>query len=184
VDFVANCPALDNYTPVAGISKRDFAKVLTAAGGIAGVLGTSALITNIFMEIPSDHVVNTKKSNEILNTILEACRLRAPVNNINFRTAESMTTSVNGTTVTIKKDTLCAANLHLAMTDPKQFSNPRTFDSTRPNLVRDSLNFNHAGWSAEGSGTRQCPGRNISVRLATDLLKELQKKNQVEAPRL
>ena len=92
--------------------------------------------------------------------------------------------SVNGYLVTVPEGTLCAANLHLGMTDPKVFPNPRKFDSTRPNLMRDLLNFNHVGFSEKGSGTRQCPGRNLSVKLASDLVKELQMKNQIEAPRL
>lgn len=177
VDFISKSPALEAYEPVAGVSKEGFAELMLSVGGTAGVLGVSSLVTNLYKELPKDLVVDTTDKHEILSTLLEAARIRAPVNNVNFKIAQkTKIINVHGKDVELSKGTLCAASIGLASQDADVFSDPKTFNNKRDNLEKAIIVFNHVGFSPEGSGTRQCPGRNLAIKLAADLLIGLQKK--------
>ncbi len=80
VKYVSECPRMANYESFQNISKEEFAEMLFSVCGIAGVLGTTQLITNVFKEIPQDFAVDTTNPREVLMCILEAARIRAPVN--------------------------------------------------------------------------------------------------------
>ena len=80
IKYVSECPHMADYESFQDISKEEFSEMLFSVCGIAGVLGTTQLITNIFMEIPQDFAVDVTNPREVLMCILEAARIRAPVN--------------------------------------------------------------------------------------------------------
>lgn len=176
VKYIVDSPMMQKYEfRVADISKEEFAKLFLAVSGIAGCLGTYNLLLNVFNEIPRDFVLDVTDRREVLLSILEATRIRAPVNNVNFKLPRERIISVHGKEVTLGEGTVCAANLHLASYDSKVFENPKEFNPKRENLMSAFINFNHVGFSPEGSGTRQCPGRNLPIKMASDLLIEIKK---------
>ncbi|KAL3932583.1 MAG: hypothetical protein SGBAC_010781 [Bacillariaceae sp.] len=177
VDFILASPSMEKFEPVVGIEKDDFGELMLAILGIAGCLGTEGLVSNILDKIPADYKlkdINDKR--EVMMTVLEAARIKAPVNTVNFRLAEeSKTIKIHfGKEFTMRKGTLCGASIGLASHDPIVFENPEKFDPQRDNLMKAILNFNHVGFSPTGSGTRQCPGRNLAVKFCSDLLIALQ----------
>eukprot|EP00547_Thalassionema_nitzschioides_P003698 CAMPEP_0194215780 /NCGR_PEP_ID=MMETSP0156-20130528/17806_1 /TAXON_ID=33649 /ORGANISM="Thalassionema nitzschioides, Strain L26-B" /LENGTH=397 /DNA_ID=CAMNT_0038944389 /DNA_START=83 /DNA_END=1276 /DNA_ORIENTATION=- len=175
VAYIVKSPTMENYeAPIESITKEGFSEIFLAISGIAGVLGTYNLLLNVFNEIPKDCDLDATDSQEVLMFILEAARIRAPVNNVNFRLQEERVISAHGREVTLGEGTLCAACIGMASQDSKVFENPKEFNPKRENLLSDLINFNHVGFSPEGSGTRQCPGRNLPIKFASDLLMELQ----------
>ena len=96
---------------------------------------------------------------------------------VNFRIAEeSMQVTYQGKEITLPKGVLCAASLGLASHDPDVFPDPKVFNPKRENLKAAMINFNHVGYEPTGAGTRQCPGRNISIKFASNVLIDYQKK--------
>ena len=80
VKYVSESPHMANYESFQNISKEEYSELLFSVCGIAGCLGTSQLIVNIFNEIPKDFVVDVTDPREVMLSILEAARIRAPVN--------------------------------------------------------------------------------------------------------
>ena len=80
VKYVSESPHMANYKSFQNISKEQYSELLFSVSGIAGCLGTTQLIVNIFNEIPKDFVVDVTDPREVLLCILEAARIRAPVN--------------------------------------------------------------------------------------------------------
>lgn len=80
VKYVSESPHMANYESFQNISKEEYSELLFSVCGIAGCLGTSQLIANIFNEIPKDFVVDVTDPREVMLSILEAARIRAPVN--------------------------------------------------------------------------------------------------------
>jgi cytochrome P450 len=77
----------------------------------------------------------------------------------------------NGTQTTLPANTNVAASIGLASLDGGVFPQPDVYNHKRENLIKAVINFNHLGFSPKGSGTRQCPGRNIAMKMASDVLK-------------
>jgi len=151
-------------------SKEDITAMMNAVAGIAGCAGVSNLVLEL-LKIGLDYPIDFDDKMDVLAVILEAARKRAPVNNVNVVTTEAQKLTVHKKVRKLPKGTVLAGSIGLACLDPAVFENPTKFDHKRKNLIKASLNFNSVGFSAEGSGTRQCPGRNVAVVLATDLLK-------------
>lgn len=176
-NLVMESPYMQSYEPTekhGNYAKEDWAVMLLGAIGIAGVLGTATLNSNILKYVSSADI-NIEDESEVTNAVLEAARIRAPVNNINTILPKKKTMMVNGKTVELPKDSILVASIGAASLDEDVFPNPKTFDPKRTNLVESSINFNHHGWDPETVGTRVCPGRVIAMKMASDwllLLKE------------
>ncbi len=182
VAAVYDSPALQNYTPsaeTANMSKDDYAEMVLTVAAIAGCLGTTNLVMQVVTAIPPDYVINLDDKKAVMLAVLEAARLKSPVNNVNLILQNPLTLEINGEEHTFKQGTVVAASIGLASVDPNQFPNPDEFDPTRENLMKTVMNFNHVGFDPAGSGTRQCPGRNIAMKLGTTLLVELRKDNNI-----
>jgi cytochrome P450 len=113
---------------------------------------------------------------EVMLAVLEAARMRSPVNNINVILSEEKELTIKGRSYVFPSGTVAAASIGLASLDPDVFDEPYKFNPKRDNLVQNSLNFNHVGWNPVGAGRRQCPGRNIAMKFASDILIESRKK--------
>lgn len=177
-DVVMNSPALENYVPSnesANLDKRNYAENILCVVSIAGCLGSMNLCMNVVDLIPKDYPINLDDKKEVTLAILEAARIKAPVNNVNVILQNDFVVTIKGRSYSLPKGTIVAGSIGLASVDPVQFPNPSKFDPKRDNLMSSTLNFNHVGFSPIGSGQRQCPGRNIAVKLASDLLIELRK---------
>lgn len=175
-DLVEGSLALHNYTPyngTANMNKRQFAEMTLAIVGIAGCLGTSNLCKQVFFGIPQDYAIDLNDKKEILLAILEAARIKSPVNNVNTILVKDFLVNIKGKDYKLPPGTMVAGSIGLASVDPAKFENPRKFNPNRHNLMSATLSFNHVGFSQVGSGTRQCPGRNIAVKLASDFLIQL-----------
>ncbi len=138
--------------------------------GIAGCVGTSQLCYQVLDAIPTDYDINLSDKMEVTRAVLEAARMKAPVNNVNVILQNPLSLVIKGKEYTFTKGTPVAASIGLSSVDAQEFENPHTFDPERENLLSSTINFNHVGYSAVGAGKRQCPGRNIAIRLASDLL--------------
>lgn len=170
--LILTTPSLQDYIPSeanGNLSAYDYADLLMAGFGIAGLGGTFNLLKNI-ADFSRDACINVDDKKEVMYAVLEAARVRAPVNNINIIAPTEKNLEVNGKLLTFPKNTIFAASIGLASIDPAVFKNPNTFDHKRENITKDILIFNHVGFSPHGSGTRQCPGRNIAMKLASDFL--------------
>lgn len=173
---IFDSPALENYVPsdaTLNMSKQDLSEMLLGIAGIAGCVGTTSLCTQVITGIPANFPIQLDDPKAIMLAVLEAARIRSPVNNVNVILDNPLTLTINEKEYTLPEGTVVAASIGLASIDPKQFENPTKFDPTRANLVSSSLNFNHVGFNAVGSGTRQCPGRNIAMKIASTLLIEI-----------
>lgn len=177
-EVVISSPALANYVPsneIGNLTKQNYAEIVLAVIGIAGCIGTSNLCKNVVDVIPKNYPINLNDKKEVTLAIIEAARVKAPVNNVNVTSPNEVIVNIKGKEHSLPKGTVLAASIGLASVDPAQFENPTKFNPKRDNLMTSVLNFNHVGFSPEGSGTRQCPGRNIAIKLASDFLIELRK---------
>lgn len=175
---VFDSPAMANYVSseaTANIGKQEFSEMLLVVCGIAGCLGTEALCYQVLSEIPLDYPINLDDKKEVMLAVLEAARVKAPVNNVNVILDKPFELTINGRDYTLEPETVVAASIGLASVDPSKFENPNTFNPKRENIMSAVLNFNHVGFNPVGAGTRQCPGRNIAMKLASKLLIELRK---------
>jgi hypothetical protein len=175
---VMSSPALANYvqsSETGNLTKQNYAEIVLAIIGIAGCLGSSNLCKNVVDVIPKDYPINLNDKKEVMLAILEAARVKAPVNNVNVISPNEVIVNIKGKDHSLPRGTVLAASIGLASVDPAQFENPTKFNPKRDNLMASLLNFNHVGYSPDGSGTRQCPGRNIAIKLASDFLIELRK---------
>ena len=103
--------------------------------------------------------------------VLEAARMRAPVNTVNLILSAAMTMTVNGAEkIIIPAGSVVGGSIGLASLDAGMFEQPDTFNHHRDNLVKMVLNFNAVGYEATGAGTRQCPGRSVAMKMACDIL--------------
>ncbi len=172
IGLMMEAPYMQAYEPkeeYGNVPKEEWAELLLAISGLAGVLGTSTLNCNV-EKFATNADINTKDANEVTNAILESCRIRAPVNNINTIIPEQKTLMVNGNMVNLPKNSLVASSIGAASLDQKEFPDPLTFNHKRGNLVDSMLNFNHHGWDPDTVGTRVCPGRQIAMKMASDWL--------------
>lgn len=182
-EAVYDSPGLANYVPSAcgNISKKDFSEMLVVVAGIAGCIGTQALCKQVITGIPEEYPIQLDDPKEVMLAVLEAARIKSPVNNVNMILEEALDVTIDGKTHTITEGTVVAASIGLSSVDPVQFEEPTNFNPKRDNLVSASLNFNHVGFNKIGSGTRQCPGRNIAMKIATTLLIEMRKSSNEKA---
>jgi hypothetical protein len=172
--FIVDSPALANYVQSqdnANLTKQEYAEVLLAVSGIAGCLGTSNLLLNVLNEIPKDYDIDLDSKMEVTLAVLEAARIRAPVNNVNVILQNKLQLDINSKGHTFPPGTVVAASIGTASNDLAKFKDPHKFNPKREHLMSANLNFNHVGFNPVGAGTRQCPGRNIAVRAASQLLK-------------
>ena len=172
-EVVLNSPALQKYTPseaTANLSKEDYAEMILSVIGIAGCLGSTNLCLQILTAIPDEYSINLEDKMEVTLAVLEAARLKSPVNNINVILKNELTLMIREKEYKFPKGTVVAASIGLSSVDASQFQNPHKYDPKREKLMTSCLNFNHVGFSPVGAGTRQCPGRNIAVKMASDLL--------------
>uniref|UniRef100_A0A7S3QBI4 Cytochrome P450 n=1 Tax=Chaetoceros debilis TaxID=122233 RepID=A0A7S3QBI4_9STRA len=172
-EVVLATPLLLGYVPSEAnghLSADEYAEMLVSVCGIAGILGTSNLIKNVAKAIPENVSIDLSDQREVMRAVLEAARIRAPVNNVNVLTTTVKTMRVNNKLKTLPMNTVFAGSIGLACFDESVFANPKKYDHKRENIEKAVLNFNHVGFSPEGAGTRQCPGRNIAMKLAADFL--------------
>jgi len=162
--------AYEPSTESKNLTRYEYADLLFSSAGIAGFLGLGVLSTSILTVLPSDYPVDVNNSTDVLLTVLETARINPPVNNINFILQEARSFTIRGEEVEFPAGTIVAASIGLASVDPDRFPDPLTFDSTRPNLKQDMMNFNGIGFNPEGAGKRLCIGRNVAISMATDLL--------------
>jgi cytochrome P450 len=181
-EIILQSPAMADYVPSesnAFKSKEEYAELLLALAGIAGLLGSSALCLEVLIAIPDDYPIDLDSRQEVTLAVLEAARMRPPVNNVNVILSEDKELTIKGRSYVFPPGTVAAASIGLASFDPNVFEAPYEFNPKRDNLVQSGLNFNHVGFDPEGAGTRQCPGRNVAMKFATDVLIESRKKQGV-----
>jgi len=181
--FIMKSPSMENYTPSeenTNLSRENYARLLMEIIGIAAIVGSSNLCVSILTKIPDDYPIKMDSRNEVLLAVLEVARLFAPVNNINVVLHKEKKLTINKRGYAFPPGTLVAANIGVANLDSKVFTYPETFNPHRLLLERATLSFNHVGFNPVGSGVRQCPGRNIAVKLAGDLLIESRKNEKFE----
>ena len=172
-EMVMNSPALEKYVPSAAnanLSKKDYAELILGVTGVAGLLGSMNLCMQVLNGIPKEYPIDVNNKMEVTLAVLEAARIESPVNNVNVVLHDNMALNINGKEHTFQPGTVVAASIGLSSLDPTQFEKPHKFNPKRENLMKATLNFNHVGYSPIGSGKRQCPGRNIAMKLASDLL--------------
>jgi len=175
---VYDSPAMHNYVPSAdngNMTRVEHAELLLALAGIAGCVGSSNLCKNVISQIPKDYPIDLGNKMDVALAVLEAARIKSPVNNVNSILTIDLTLKVNGKEFTFPPGTHVAACIGLASCDSSEFQDPKKFNPKRENLMKSTLNFNHVGFSPLGAGKRQCPGRNIAMKVGGDLLIELRK---------
>jgi len=173
LDLVENSPALADYEPSeanAFVSKREFSDIIMTVAGIAAFGGTANQCVNILTEIPDEYPIDVDNKVEVFKAALEATRRRSPVNNVNVIMQEATEIDINGRKVEFPVGTVVAACICLASLDEKVYPNPDTFNPKRENLVSANLNFNMVGFNTTENGRRNCPGRNIAMKVACDVL--------------
>jgi cytochrome P450 len=172
-DFVLGSPLMADYVPGeanGNQSREDYAEMMINIISIAGIIGTSNLLLEV-LTIPESAEIDLNDKKDVMMAVLEAARLRAPVNNANILIPEEKMMVVNGTQTTLPANTNVAASIGLASLDGGVFPQPDVYNHKRENLIKAVIDFNHLGFSPEGSGTRQCPGRNIAMKMASDVFK-------------
>ena len=172
-DMAMNSPALEDYVPsdaTANLSKQNYAELILSIVGIGGCLGSSNLCLQVLTAIPEGYSIDLENKVEVTLAVLEAARLNSPVNNVNSVLQNELTLAINGKEHSFPQGTVVAASIGLSCLDPGQFKDPHKFNPKRENFMKTTLTFNHVGFNAVGSGKRQCPGRNIAMKLASDLL--------------
>jgi cytochrome P450 len=152
-------------------SKEEYADLFLSLMGIAGMIGTGTLLVNVLTGdiIPDDLVIDVNNEREVMLAVLEAARISAPVNIVNVILQVEKTMIINGKESKLPAGVVVAASIGLAMHDPDIFPQPDMFNHKRENVVSANLNFNSVGFHPTGSGTRQCPGRNIAMKVASDV---------------
>eukprot|EP00979_Chaetoceros_neogracilis_P003199 scaffold552_cov228-Chaetoceros_neogracile.AAC.2 len=174
MEYIMGSPLLAEYVPGEANGNQDsedYASMLLDVLVIAATLGTSNLIVQVITGIPDDAEIDLNDNKEVMMAILEAARRKSPVNTVNLVLSEERKFVVNGKEKTIPAKTLVGASIGLASLDGSVFSSPDVYNHKRENLMKAVINFNHLGFDAKGSGTRQCPGRNIAMKYASDILK-------------
>eukprot|EP00978_Attheya_sp_CCMP212_P030517 scaffold112462_cov46-Attheya_sp.AAC.2 len=173
LDLVENSPALADYEPSEAnvfVGKREYADIIMTIAGIAAFGGTANQCVNILTEIPDEYPIDVDNKVEVFKAALEATRRRSPVNNVNVIMQEATEIDINGRKVEFPVGTVVAACICLASLDEKVFPNPDTFNPKRENLESANLNFNMTGFNTTENGRRNCPGRNIAMKVACDVL--------------
>ena len=171
-DWILESPLLSNYVPSAengNQSKTDYAQMIFSVVGIAGILGTSNLLLNV-LAIPQDASIDMNNKKQVMNAVLESARVKAPVNTVNAILVEERSMVVNGKERRIPAGSVVGGSIGLASLDPAVFPSPDTYNHERENLVKAVINFNAVGFNVVGAGTRQCPGRNVAMKIASDVL--------------
>ena len=173
-EMVIDSPALKDYVPSdnnANMTKSEYAEALVSMVSIAGILGGIELLKAI-IEIPGNAAINVTDEMEVTYAVLEAARIRPPVLNANAISMSERTLEVNGNLHTIPSDTVFMYSIALASLDPEIYEDPFTFDHMRENLTESVLLFNHVGYYPERVGLRNCPGRNVVIKLGRSFLVE------------
>mmetsp|Transcript_15965 Transcript_15965/g.30100 ORF Transcript_15965/g.30100 Transcript_15965/m.30100 type:complete len:415 (+) Transcript_15965:187-1431(+) len=173
LQYIIESPSMVNYSPGESNGNqphKDYARMMLDIVCIAGILGTTNLLKEVLTSIPEDADIDLDDSKDVMLAVLEAARKRAPVNNVNVIIPKEKTLIVNGEEKTLPAGTLVAASIGLASLDPAVFPSPNVFNHRRENIVKAVMNFNAIGFDPQGSGTRQCPGRNVAMKCASDVL--------------
>ena len=112
--------------------------------------------------------------------VLEAARMRAPVKNVNVILSEEKELTIKGRS---SKCSLLELWPLPALVLPvlTRMCLTSLINSIPNVIIQNVLNFNHVGFNPVGAGTRQCPGRNIAMKFASDLLIESRKKQRRES---
>lgn len=171
LEYILESPSMADYVPNeanGNQTNREYARMMLDIVCIAGILGTTNLLVEVLTSIPEDADIDINDEKDVMLAILEAARRKAPVNNVNCYIPEEKTLVVNGEETVLPAGTLVAGSIGLACLDPAVFPSPNAFDHRRENLVQAVMNFNSIGFDPLGAGTRQCPGRNIAMKCASD----------------
>jgi len=174
IEFILESPLLADYVPGeanGNQNSEDYAAMLLDVIIIAAIGGTTNLVVQVINAIPDDAEIDLNDDKDVMMAVLEAARRKSPVNTVNLVIPEERNLVVNGKERTIPANTLLGASIGLASLDGSVFAAPDVFNHKRENLLKAVINFNHLGYSPEGAGTRQCPGRNIAMKFASDVLK-------------
>jgi len=180
MEFILGSPLLADYVPGeanGNQNSEDYAAMLLDVVIIAAIGGTTNLVVQVINAIPDDAKIDLNDDKDVMMAVLEAARRKSPVNTVNLVIPEERNLVVNGKERTIPANTLLGVSIGLASLDGSVFAAPDVFNHKRENLLKAVINFNHAGYSPEGAGTRQCPGRNIAIKYASDVLKLSRTKN-------
>lgn len=159
----------------------EYALLMFNVVGLAALGVANVLAERVLTEIPETFQLGEDKRRSALPAILEIARLRYPVDHVTFIATERMTFTICGKSRTFKPGTPISACIGLAGHDPSVFPDPEKYDASRPNLIPDAAgivpdfrDFNAVGYypdtpGTEQTGRRMCPGRNIGLRLSTDM---------------
>eukprot|EP00558_Chaetoceros_sp_UNC1202_P006922 CAMPEP_0197237356 /NCGR_PEP_ID=MMETSP1429-20130617/4202_1 /TAXON_ID=49237 /ORGANISM="Chaetoceros sp., Strain UNC1202" /LENGTH=415 /DNA_ID=CAMNT_0042696339 /DNA_START=112 /DNA_END=1362 /DNA_ORIENTATION=- len=173
--YILASPLMESYTPSGsnGNESADgYAGWILSLAGIAGIIGSSTLSLQVVRGIPSDLQIDLGDRKMLMLAVLEAARKQSPVNNINVILPSPRSMVVNGKQRTLRAGTVVAGSIGLASLDRDEFKEPNSFNMERENLLSSTVNFNSVGFDPNGSGRRTCPGRNIAMKLACDILVE------------
>jgi cytochrome P450 len=173
LQYIIESPSMADYSPDESNGNqphKDYARMMLDIVCIAGIMGTTNLLIEVLTAIPEEADIDLNDSKDVMLAVLEAARKRAPVNNINVIIPKEKTLVVNGKVTTLPAGTLVAGSIGLASLDPAVFPSPNVFNHRRENLVKAVMNFNAIGFDPQGYGKRQCPGRNVAMKCASEVL--------------
>uniref|UniRef100_A0A7S1VTY4 Cytochrome P450 n=1 Tax=Grammatophora oceanica TaxID=210454 RepID=A0A7S1VTY4_9STRA len=186
---LANFPEGDST--YANMTKEELAKLLSAIFSIAAIPGPSSLANvalglSPFKATPDHRVqdidmttiwdtLDLNNPMEIAKYLFECGRLRTPVTASHRVVAddEDFTVTINGREHTFPPGTEIIIPMFSGMTDPKEWGpSVWEFNPNRDNLIQKSMIFNSVGEKTNG---RICPGKDVSIKMLTDVLVELGK---------
>lgn len=173
LQYIIESPSMVNYSPNetnGNQPHKDYARMMLDIVCIAGIMGTTNLLVQVLTAIPEEADIDLNDSKDVMLAVLEAARRRAPVNNVNVILPKEKTIVVNGKETTLPAGSLVAGSIGLASLDPAVFPSPNVFNHRRENLMKAVMNFNAIGFDSQGSGIRQCPGRNVAMKCASEVL--------------
>ena len=173
VNLIIKSPLMSDYVPsteTGNQSEEDYAQMIFDVLSIAAVTGTSTLLIEILTGIPENAAIDLDNEKDVMFAVLEATRRSPPVLIVNGILPEAKTMTVNGKEHIIPAGAVVGASIGLASLDPDIFEKPDTFNHHRDNLIKMVVHFNALGYNPVGAGTRQCPGRNVAMKIACDVL--------------
>jgi len=186
-----NSPALANFKDgnpaFFNMTRRECAALMVSIVRIAGFQGTQLLLTTLLGGIPFPAYPGTNLSafrvTDVLDKldlgdpaalkryIMESVRLAAPVTISHRVSTGSFRCNINGKSYTFPKGTkiaipICMANVDAEYWGPTTFD----FDMDRPRLAESFMGFNSVGGRSNG---RECPGKDLVMNLAVELLQRV-----------
>eukprot|EP00542_Grammatophora_oceanica_P009934 CAMPEP_0194044462 /NCGR_PEP_ID=MMETSP0009_2-20130614/15928_1 /TAXON_ID=210454 /ORGANISM="Grammatophora oceanica, Strain CCMP 410" /LENGTH=448 /DNA_ID=CAMNT_0038688991 /DNA_START=49 /DNA_END=1398 /DNA_ORIENTATION=- len=181
----------ENEEKYANLTRMELARLMVSIMALAGMVGPLTLAVIVLGHRPLNeyegqetHKIDVTKvwdtldlSNrvEVAKYMFECGRLRNPVSNSHriVTKKEKFTVKIRGKDQTFPAGTEVFIPMLLGMIDEKKWG-PTTyeFDHNRENVVEDNMIFHSVGDRTNG---RICPGKEVAVKMMTDVLIELGK---------